>query len=81
MCRDICFIVDSNKRVQKIIYEIKDTLYYSKMQLIFILIKRVTHQDRVVVNMTCSVSVTNQVNVRQCLYSACALTALLLYRI
>jgi hypothetical protein len=29
-----------------------------------------------VVNMTCSVSVTNQVNVRQCLYSACALTAL-----
>jgi hypothetical protein len=32
--------------------------------------------DPSVVNMTCSVSVTNQVNVRQCLYSACALTAL-----
>jgi hypothetical protein len=32
--------------------------------------------DEGVVNMTCSVSVTNQVNVRQCLYSACALTAL-----
>jgi hypothetical protein len=32
--------------------------------------------NQLVVNMTCSVSVTNQVNVRQCLYSACALTAL-----
>jgi hypothetical protein len=27
VCRDICFIVDSNKRVQKIIYETKDTLF------------------------------------------------------
>jgi hypothetical protein len=37
----------SSAYVQKIIYEIKDTLYYSKIQLIFILIKKVTHTDRV----------------------------------
>jgi hypothetical protein len=46
-CRDLCFIGDSNKCVQKIICEIKDTLYYSKIHLIFILTKKVAHKDRV----------------------------------
>jgi hypothetical protein len=64
--------INSSLYVEILQSSLKDTLDYYELDSKHVRFQR----DKAVVNMTCSVSVTNQVNVRQCLYSACALTAL-----